>query len=89
MDWELLNVLVQLPSGSGETVEDYSFCRFGFLHFFIEDLHNNLVADEASGLDNASDCFDEVFIEVVADCSLQNFPDLIPGGYMVVSEIFP
>ena len=89
MYWELLNVLVQLASGSWETVEDDSFSRFGFFHFFIEDLNYNLVTDKTSRLDDSSDFFNEVFIKVVTNGSFQDFPDLISGGYVIVSEVFP
>lgn len=88
VDGEFFEVLVELSSGSGEAVEDDSLGRFWLLDFFVDDLDNDVVADKASGLDNAPNGFDKVFIKTATDCTLEYFSDLITGGDVVVAEVF-
>lgn len=88
VDRELLNVLVELSLGSWKAVQNNSLCRLWLLDFFVDDLDNDLVADQSTSFDDAPNSLDEGFVETAADGALQNFPDLIPSRDMVVVEVF-
>lgn len=42
---ENLQVAIELLSGSGETIKDYTLFGFGFLDFLLDDLNNNIISD--------------------------------------------
>ena len=70
-----------------EAIQYDSFGRFWFLHLLVENLHNDLITDQTSRLDNPSDSVDEVLVESTADGALEDFSDLVASGDMVVVEI--
>jgi hypothetical protein len=87
VDGELLKIFVKLSLGSGEAIKDDTLGGFWLLDFLVYDLHNDFVADEATGLDNAFDGFDEHFVKPCADGSFKDFADLISRGDVVVAEV--
>lgn len=45
MDWENLKILIQLTSGSWESVQDDTLCWFGLLNLLVDDFDNDLIAN--------------------------------------------
>jgi hypothetical protein len=85
---ELLDVLVKLTLGPWETVQDDSLRGLWLLDLLVNDLHNDFVTDKTASLDDASDGFNEVFVKTAADSALEDFPDLITCGDVIVVEVF-
>lgn len=77
VNWEDLKILVELPSGSWESVENYTLGGFWLLDLLIDNLDNNLVTDQSTRLDNAADGLDESFIKAAGDSSLEDFSDFV------------
>lgn len=89
VDRELLDVFVELSLGPWESIQDHSLGRLRLLNFLIDDLNHNFVTDQPTSFNNASDGFDQVFVETTTDGTLQYFSDLITSGDVIVIEIFP
>jgi len=85
---EQFKILIQLSLSSGETIENNTFCWFGFFNFFLDDLGNNLITHKSSRFDDSSNLFNQIFIKGTTDCSLKNFTDLITSWDVIVSKIF-
>lgn len=88
VDGEFLDVLVELTLSPGESVQNDSLSRLWLLDLLVNDLDNNLVTDQTASFDDTSDGFNEVFVKTAADSALEDFPDLITGGNVIVIEVF-
>jgi hypothetical protein len=87
VDGEDLEVGLELSLGPGETVQDDSLGGLRLLHFLLDDLCDDIIGDEASSLDDTSNVLNEILVESAGDGSLEDLPDLISGGDVVVAEV--
>lgn len=79
MNWEHLEILIELSSGSGESVENDTLGGFWFFDLLVDDFNDDFVADQSTGLDDAADGLDQSFIEATGDGSLEDFSDFVTG----------
>lgn len=64
---EDLQIAVKLFSSSGEPIQDDTLSRFRFLNFLLDNLDNNIIADQSTWLDNISNSLHEFSVEGARD----------------------
>ena len=85
---EHLEILIELSSSSGESIENDSLGGLWFLDLLVDDFDDNLVTDQSTRLDDAADGLDQSFIETARNGSLEDFSDLVASWNVIELQIF-
>jgi hypothetical protein len=77
VNWEDLEILIELSSSSGESIKNDSLSGLWFLDLLVDDFDDNFVTDQSTRLDDAANGLDQPFIETAGNGTLENFSDLV------------
>lgn len=87
MSRQHLIVLGELTLGSGEPIEDNSLLGFGLLEFFLDDIDDDAIVHQSTGVDDFFDLRGEALIEGAGSIALENLADFISSGNVVHLQI--